>query len=302
MNLPRAFTSGKGLLVKRALGASLMIFSALGLLVSLVGLVVVCKFGKQVAPSAHQALNVAVAALDSTKQNLDLVQRALGEAEDALGATQSFIEGVDNALQNTGSLIGSLSDTLADDLPAVILESQHALSAAEEGAAVMEDVLYGLNAISALTGLTYDPDVSLTESFARINESLDAIPDTLAEVDESLNAVSENLDDVQTSLADLTGALNESQAVLAEAQASVRDYTETVQDLTVRLGNLQGALPGWIRTATFSLYFLLIWLAVSQIGLLWQGWEMVSYQSGVVEERLRELEEKIEKLARQPRA
>ncbi len=33
-----------------------------------------------------------------------------------------------------------------------------------------------------------------------------------------------------------------------------------------------------------------IWLAVSQIGFLWQGWEMASYQPGLVEVRVRELE------------
>ena len=178
--------SGRGVVIKRLLGASLMIFSALGLVISLLGLLVVCRFSGPVAASADDALDVAVAALSSTRQNLDLAHRALGEARVALGATQAFTEGAGDGLENTGALLGSLSDVLLHDLPDVIEESQHSLEAAEEAATVIEKVLYGLNAISGLTGLTYDPDVSLTESFGDINESLDAIPDSMAELDGSL--------------------------------------------------------------------------------------------------------------------
>lgn len=42
-----------------------------------------------------------------------------------------------------------------------------------------------------------------------------------------------------------------------------------------------------------------IWLAVSQIGLLWQGWEMVSYQPSLAEVPVRELEYKVHGLRQQ---
>ena len=299
MSLFRGFVSDKGPLIRRVLGGSLMVFSALGLVISLLGLVAVCRFSGPVAASADEALEVAVAALSSTKQNLDLAHRALGEAQIALGAMQDLVEGAGEGMENTSALVGLVGDILLRDLPDVIEESQLSLSAAEEGAAVIEELLYGLNAISRLTGVTYDPDVSLTEGFARMNESLDALPESLAELEGSLNASQENLDDLQTTFTELTGPLTESQAVLSEAQSSVETYSDTIEQLTLRVSNLRERLPNWIRIIVISLYFLLIWLAISQVGLLWQGWEMVSEQTGLLEGRVRQLEEQVEELVSQ---
>jgi uncharacterized phage infection (PIP) family protein YhgE len=183
----------------------------------------------------------------------------------------------------------------------VIEDTQDSLAAAEEGAAVIEDVLRGLNAISGLTGLSYDPEVSLTDSFAGMNESLGTIPATLAELDDSLEGAQQNLDELQTALSQVATPLTESEVVLAEAQASVQAYSSTIEQLAEAVGDLRTVLPAWIRTAVLALCFLLVWLAVSQIGLLWQGWEMVSSQPRLMEARLQELEEKLAGQSRRAR-
>jgi hypothetical protein len=301
MNPARRFASGKGHLIRRVLGAGLFVFSALGLVISVLVLVAVCRLRDPVASGADEALEVVLSALTSTGQNLELASSALGEAQVALGVAETFVEESGSGLENTSALLESVSDILLADLPQVIEETQHSLSAAEEGAAVIEDVLYGLNAVSGLTGLAYDPEVSLTESFARMNESLDAIPDTLAELDESLKASQENLDNMQLALAEVSGPLDESGAVLAESQASVEAYRSIIEDLTLDVRHLQESLPNLMRFGVFALCFLLIWLAISQIGLLWQGWEMVRYDPSLVEDRVRELEEKVQRLAKQRR-
>ena len=298
MSLHSVPGTGRGVVIKRVLGIILMVFSGLGLGISLLALVLVCRFSGPVAASADEALALAVAALTSTQENLDLAQTALGEAQVALGATQAFTDEAGDGLANTSALIGSLGEVLADDLPDVIEQSQQSLSAAEQAATVIEELLYGLNAISGLTGVRYDPEVSLTEGFAGINESLDPIPETLAGLDENLDAAQDNLDGIQTTVAELSGPLDETEGVLSEAQASVEAYSSTISQLTQEVRNLQGSLPNWTRAVVLAAYFLLIWLAVSQIGLLWQGWEMVSHHPRLLEDRVRELERKVETLAK----
>jgi len=289
--------SGKGAVIKRVLGICLIAFSALGLVISLLGLVLVWRFSGQVTSSASAAVDVAVVALTSTKQNIDLARDGLEQAQVALGATKSFMESADLGLQNTGEMLGSVSNIMADDLPGVIEDTQRSLSAAEEGAAVIEEVLQGLNTIAALTGQTYAPEASLTEGFAGISESLDTLPRTLAELDESLSAARENLDGMQTSVAQLPGALAETETVLDDTQTSLESYSSVLEETTQKVSNLQTSLPKWTRAIVIALYILLIWLAISQIGLLWQGWEMVSEDAGLLEDRVRELEQRVEALA-----
>jgi methyl-accepting chemotaxis protein len=252
--------------------------------------------GRQVGQTAGEALTPTLTALDTTTQSLDVVHSALGEAHDALSAMETVTQDTDEGLQNTSALIGSLSEGLVGDLADVVSNSQRSLEAAEEGAAVIEGVLDGLNVISGLTGVTYDPDVSMAESFALIRESMETVPDTLDEVDEGLKAIKENLDGVQTGFADLTETVDDSKEILVAAQTSVEDYNSLVRELSLNLRALQQNLPNWIRIGTYGLYFLLIWLAISQVGLLWQGWEMFSYDPGEVEDRVRELELKVDEL------
>jgi uncharacterized phage infection (PIP) family protein YhgE len=235
-------------------------------------------------------------ALTSTKQNIDLASSGLEQAQVALGAVQGFVGSADSGLENTGVMLGTMSGIMSDDLPGVIEDTQSSLRAAEEGAAVIEQVLQGLNTISRLTGQTYAPEVSLTEGFARISESLDTLPPTLAELDESLSAAGENLDDVRTSVALLPAPLDETAAVLGEAQTSLDSYSKVLDELTQKVSNLQHSLPTWARAVVLALYVLLVWLAISQIGLLWQGWEMVSEDPSLLERRVRELERKVNEL------
>jgi hypothetical protein len=297
MSAFRGIALGQGATIKRVLGICLMVFSALGLVISLLGLVAVLKFSGPVASSADQALQLTVAALTSGQQNLDLAHSALGEARTALEATEDFVEGAGGGLGESSAVMGSLSDMLVGDLGQVVVETQQSLAAAEEAAAVIEELLYGLNVISGLTGLTYDPDVSLTESFARMNDSLDTVPRTLAELDQSLSAAQENLDDSQASVVELAGPLHESEAVLVEAQASLEEYSSLTEQVIQEVQDFQENLPRWIRAVVSSLYFLLIWLAITQIGLLSQGWEMVSDQARLIDDRIRELERRVEELS-----
>lgn len=290
-------TSGRLSVIKRVLGICLMAFSALGLVISLLGLLLVWRFSGQVTASASAAVDVAVVALTSTKQNIDLASSGLVQAQVALGAVQGFMGSADSGLENTGAMLGTMSDIMSDDLPGVIEDTQRSLSAAEEGAAVIEEVLQGLNTISRLTGQTYAPEVSLTEGFAGISESLDALPETLADLDDSLSAARENLDGIRTSVGMLPAPLDETATILGNAQTSLDSYSAVLDELAQKVGNLQASLPSWARAIVIALYILLIWLAISQIGLLWQGWEMVSEDTGLLEDRVSELERKVEGLA-----
>ncbi len=136
----------KGAWIKRIFGICLMIFSVLGLAISLVGLPAVSRVSEQIAKSTDQALALTLTTLGTTGQSLALAHDALGEARDALGAAQTVVEGVDDGLQNTEAMIDSVGDTLTNDLSQVIENTQDSVAAAGKGAAMIEDVLYDLSA------------------------------------------------------------------------------------------------------------------------------------------------------------
>jgi hypothetical protein len=57
----------------------------------------------------------------------------------------------------------------------------------------------------------------------------------------------------------------------------VGEYQVVVQELLTRLERTEARLPGWVNTAAWVLTFVFIWLAMTQVGLLFQGMEMLGY-------------------------
>ena len=62
---------------------------------------------------------------------------------------------------------------------------------------------------------------------------------------------------------------------LSNAQQVVTDYQTAVTTSKEQLENLRENGPKWITTSAVVLTIMLIWLAIAQIGLLIQGWEML---------------------------
>jgi len=64
-------------------------------------------------------------------------------------------------------------------------------------------------------------------------------------------------------------------ASLTNSRAVVQDYQSVVADLQARVDSAQEGLPRWIKNLTWITTFLLIWLAITQVGLFVQGLEML---------------------------
>jgi hypothetical protein len=281
---------------KRIFGLGLMLASLVGLVGAVAGLIVVPRAADRVAVEFEAALGSTVATLDTAGETLALVDETLGETAAAIGAAGSALGDVEQTLGDSADTLDSLDGLLGDDLPEIIRSTRQSLRTTQDSAEVIESMLTGLNAISGLTGVSYDPEVSLADSVGEIDSELAGLPSSLQDVADDLGTVSGDLESTQEEIDALGERVYAIEATVEASQIVIAEYRATLDDLAADLGVLEERIPAWLRRGRTLVTFLLIWFGLAQIGLFWQGWEMLRFDHAYLARRVRDLEETVERL------
>jgi len=267
--------------IKRFFGIALMLLSLIGLFLSLAGLVMIPRVGGRVESQMTHTLDLAILTLDVTSESLTLANTSLDQSVDALDAAQSTTEGVGETLEDTSPLLDRLATVVGSDLPEVITSTQKSLVSAQESALVIDRVLYGLDSVSLLTGVEYDPEIPLSQSLVDVADSLDGLPASFTVMQEDLETAQTNLETVEMGISDLADSLADIETSLQEAKDIIAKYVGVVGSVRTELEDMRQNLPGWIQISEWVSAFVLVWLAIVQIGLFFQGREMMgAEQSG----------------------
>jgi len=96
---------------------------------------------------------------------------------------------------------------------------------------------------------------------ADVTTGLEAADGSLARLTGDLDAVAEGIEGI-------AGSVEEGATV-------VERYQESVAALHAEVRTLRTEAPIWVGTARWGSYFGLVWLALAQIALLVQGWQLL---------------------------
>lgn len=261
-------------LVKKGLGISLLILSGLGLVLSLAGGIGVLRLRKPALASAEAAVEEAAASLGAAERGLAAAADSLGPGLEMMDSVQASVGEIALSLQDTAPLIDSMAEVIGEDLPEVIGSTRDSLDAAEETAVVVDRVLYALDAISFVSGVTYDPEVPLAESIAEVSESLDDLDPSFLVLGNGITLASENTAAVREQLEELEEDLDEMQAPLRELGDSLTEYQEAAGSLQDQLEGISDRLPLWMNRLALGLGLGLFWNLVVQAALFLFGWEL----------------------------
>jgi len=278
---------------RKIFGYILLGSSILGLVISLIGLLYVVRTSASFAEGVITALDQSATALETTADALVVVEATLDQTAEAIGAVQGTTTDVQTTISSTGDLLDSLGVLTGEDLPGIIEDTQGSLESAEQSAAVIDNFLLVLSSVPLIGPRDYDPDMPLSESLADVNTSLDDLPDSLIAITDDFATTGDDLNEAQVNLAELNESLGGIMASLEAAQNVTVAYGEAVDVNLANIRNLQEKMPRWIRTGRNILILVLIWLGVSQIGLLFQSFEMIGFQPSALEDRIAALEAKV---------
>lgn len=255
----------------RLVGGSLIATALLGVLISFAGMIVVAQAGTTAQQALIRELMTLDRALVATGEGLTIAGSALTDVEGTLGSLSATLVSATNAISETQPTLATIGELTGTSLPQTIRETQVALESAQTAAISAEDVLGSLRFL----GVRYSPEVPMGDAIGRVETSLADVPDDLIEVAAGLDTASANLEQLTGNLAEVATGIDAIAASVDEATGVVEQYQEIVGDLRTEVASIGEALPGWISLARWGLWLVLVWMALAQIGLLAQGWELL---------------------------
>ena len=168
----------------------------------------------------------------------------------------------------------TLADLMKNELPTTISSTQTSLISAQESARIIDTVLRALTRIPFVQrpvqparAAAYRPGV--------VSDSLDGLPGSFITMGDSLTEASENMQTMQTDVTLIATNIDTIQASL-KAQTVVSQYRTVVADLQEKLEGTAERVPGTINRAAGADLCLRM-VGLTQIGLLFQGMEMLGY-------------------------
>lgn len=264
-------SSGSQITWNRVLGTTLIGAGVLGLLISLAGLIFVTVASTTARAALARELNTLDRSLTAASEGLAIADSTLAEARTTLSSVSTTLINATQAITATQPTIASLQELTGTGLPQTINSTRQALASAQETARIVDGVLSTI----AIFGVSYNPEVPLNVTIGEVSDSLAALPPTFEEVSTGLSTASTNLDTIAGDLARIAESLDTIAESMGEATAVIDQYQTIVADLQAEVAAVRGAAPGWITAVSLGLMLLLIWLALAQVGLLWQGRELI---------------------------
>ena len=265
------------LLLNRAVGYLLVIAASVGLVFSLLGIAAVWRVKQPLTDDAMSMIELADRTLKATSDGLLLTKESLTEAMVNVISLKNTLEATSRAINATNPMLDSLSDLLTSSIPDSIYAIQNSLATAQSSARVIENFLKTVSSLPLLPIQPYNPPVPLHESLSDVSQSLDALPQSLMEMDKSLDSSRGNLILIEAEFRIMSRNVEQMNASLLDAQGVVDSYQNVVSDLQQRTANLSTNIPRWINNLAWFTTFLLILIAIAQLGLLVQGLTLINY-------------------------
>ena len=263
------------ILLRRITGATLIILAALSLLISMFFTVQVWRIRLPVTNSISSALDVTTSTLTTTNQALTVAVSALETASSTVSSLVSMLESLSATVEGNQPMIGSLANLMETVLPTTVDSLQKSFSVAQDSARVIDGVLRGVTSIPFFPGEPYDPEVPLHELLAEVSKSMDDLPNTFEQMQKSLESTGGNLTTFNSQLSQLTTSVAEINRSLTETKLVLDQYQKIITGTLESIEKLKVNLPTLVNAAAAFITFVLIWLAVAQLGVLVQGVNMV---------------------------
>jgi adhesin HecA-like repeat protein len=262
----------------RLTGIIFVIGAVFGLIISIGGLFVLWSTKDKVNRQVTGAVSLFGDALTATRDTIGVVSSTIDEADGNLDAVHQMILDVSDTLDQSSGLISSTGDLIGNNMVDFVTNTQTSLVSVENSAKAVDSILTKITAVPFIGGYLgngYNPDIPLQESVANVNKSMDPLPDSLKKIRRDLDVSSANVATVKGEVTALAIQIDAIQSSLMDARRMVVEYRRILSDVQSRYDKFEQRLPGMINTFYVGLTGVLIWVLITQLGMLLHGIELM---------------------------
>ena len=256
----------------RISGVLLILAAIGGLIFSLFSIYAVWTYKEPVTEGITSGIELLSSTLETTAEGLVVSQKTLNTSAESIRLLQSTLKATADAIGSSGPMMDSIATMMTDDLPTTIRATQSSLEAVGKSTKIIDTVL---RALTILPGITYNPEQPLHEAVIDVSDSLNDLPESLAEMESSLTETQGDLEVIQSDLAMMAENMSEIETSVEDYSAVFDQYLELIDELLDQLETLESNFPKYIYWLAVGATIFLVWMAIAQLGLLTQGWELL---------------------------
>jgi len=255
-------------MTRRTVGALLILLGAIGMALCALGVVGLWRLAADVRVSADETLVLLADTLKDVDRSLDVASSTLDGSALAMDGLYTTTLDVTATLSSTRMTIDGMAALTEDDLPQSIEASLVALEALEETAAVIDQVLRGLQQFGVAD---YEPETPLDQAVAQAGAGLEPIPASLRVMGGGLRQTGASLEGVQGGLASMSEHMMGIRRNVGDAEVAISSHRSTLEELQTRVRMVRLGLDGPIRAVAWAGTLLLIWIGLSQLAVVRWG-------------------------------
>lgn len=249
---------------KRAISLTVIVLSAIFLLVSLGGIILTWSYHQRLNGDLMGRLEVIEDDLRSAQDDLQTVKTELDAVQEQIDALQAALQtlGIDGAasLEAVAELVSRLEGTLTPFVTAVA----ERVEGLREAVTNLKETIERLNELP-LVNLNV-PGVEQLEAAANNLEELQSdIEEGRDQITQASQITQDTIDSLTTGFADL-------EASVQTLSAALGGYDTKITSYLLELDELQAELPRWATTAAIGLTVVFVWLGFSQAALFVLAW------------------------------
>lgn len=257
------------------LGVLLIAAAIAGILISIVGIVGLWRIEKTARTGLVNTLDLLGTTVQATHDGLSIAARSLEQADDSLTAVTGMLEATGKSVQNMVPFVDTLRQMTTQDLPGALSSTKSAFNSVRASAQVIDNTLSILTAIPFLSAPAYKNEPPLSTAFGGVSDSLDPISESLTSMEDSLSSTKDNLGEIDTAFGDIAASIGTIKTSLSDARGVTAQYLSILEELENQVERSKQKLPVTLDAIAWFITVALVWLALTQLGLLMQGAEML---------------------------
>jgi hypothetical protein len=258
----------------RLTGWIFVIGAVLGLFLSIFGLMILWSTRASVTRQVTETAALVGQAIQSTSETITVTSSTLDQAGTDLGLVQKMIGDMANTLGSSSGMISSTADLMGTNMVDFVNNTQTSLTSVQNSAKMIDSMLKTINGVPLLgpwLGKGYNPNMPLEDSVANVSRSLDPLPGAFTKIQRDLKVSSADVATVKTEMEVLARQVDAIQTSLQNARQVVSEYRGILDDVQARYNAFEKDLPAAINIVYLVLTLVLLWMLITQAGLLIQG-------------------------------
>jgi ABC-type transporter Mla subunit MlaD len=272
---------------QRILGVVILLTAALGVILSVGGVVVGREVVDRVAMELDVGLTTAADTLENLDRTLQLTNDVIDQVVASLDTVEDALSNASKALQETRPMVKDVGGIVTGDVADALESVQNAIDPLVSLSATIDTVLRGLSdfaveetilgiPVTIDLGIEYDPEVSLPDTVQAIGDSIEGLPESLRVLSEDVENADANLGIISQDLTAISSDLGEIHNSLGELPDLVDGFSGNVDSAQEQIQSVQSRLNDAIQLVKTATIVFFVWLGLTQIAPLSWGYELIA--------------------------